>query len=439
MLAQGSLAVPTLHGLPYYDKPPLLYWFIAASYQLFGVQDWAARLVSSGAGFATVLLTYCWGRQTLSRRAAFAGAAILALSGRFVYLERLVTMNSLLCLWVVAALAAAHIALFQARLRWGWWLLSACACGLGFLTKGPVVLVLVGVPTLLIQILQRRPLRSCVLAWLVHLAAVLALAGPWFVLVAQVDPEFLHYFFWRHNVVRYVAPFDHGKPWWFYLPEIGLGMLPWSLLLPGLVSALGKRRGETTARPPGLAFLVLCAFWCLLFYSAAGSKRSGYILPAMPPLALALGAYAEWLWRRLAGQERQLRLARAGYALGCATFLALFLATVYALPGHARHFSMRGQVRPLAALARDTQLPVVCYPRGWDSVSFYLQRDAVRVYTAAERSRFVSDLLAQPKTLAFVKSQECLQELLADLKGALHFVPCGRQGVVHVGFFQRPN
>src|SRR5262249_38043650 len=111
MLEKGNLVVPVLHGLPYYDKPPLLYWLIMGCYALFGVHDWAARLVSCGACFLSIWLTYLWGRQTVGPRAAFAGAIILCLSGRFVYLGRLVTMNSLLCLWVVAALGFAHCAL----------------------------------------------------------------------------------------------------------------------------------------------------------------------------------------------------------------------------------------------------------------------------------------------------------------------------------------
>src|SRR5205823_1731212 len=92
-------------------------------------------------------------------RAAVAGAVILCLSARFVYLGRMLTMDSLLCLWVMAALAAAHIAVCEAKLRRRWWLLSALCCGLGLLTKGPVALVLVAVPVLAFQQLDRRTAR----------------------------------------------------------------------------------------------------------------------------------------------------------------------------------------------------------------------------------------------------------------------------------------
>src|SRR5947209_15783135 len=89
MLRDGSWVVPTLHGQPYLDKPPLLYWLVMVSYRLFGVHDWAARLVPCSAAFLTVLVTYGWGRRVLGGRAAFLGALVLCLSGRFVYLGRM--------------------------------------------------------------------------------------------------------------------------------------------------------------------------------------------------------------------------------------------------------------------------------------------------------------------------------------------------------------
>src|SRR5207302_4405403 len=70
MLAEGRFLVPVLHGQAYLDKPPLLYWLVMGSYRLFGVHDWAARLVPGLAGLCTVLATYFWGRRVAGERAA---------------------------------------------------------------------------------------------------------------------------------------------------------------------------------------------------------------------------------------------------------------------------------------------------------------------------------------------------------------------------------
>ena len=105
---------------------------------------------------------------------------------------------------------------------------------------------------------------------------------------------------------------------------------------------------------------------------------------------------------------------------------------VYSDPDVARFFC--GQVRPLAQRSAGAQVPVVCYPRHWNSVSFYLERDDVRIYTADRRPQLMADLRANTETLAFIKSDHSLTEFLGDLPGTLEFVPQGRQGQVTAGW-----
>jgi hypothetical protein len=130
-----------------------------------------------------------------------------------------------------------------------------------------------------------------------------------------------------------------------------------------------------------------------------------------------------WLWR----QGRAVPWA----ACGVATFLLLLAAVHQVLPGYARRFSMRGQVRPHAELCA-ASLPVACYPRRWDSVSFYLRRDDVGVWTAGQRRELVARLRKGP-ALLFVKSGRHLEEFLRDLPPSLEFVPRGRRGNATVG------
>src|SRR5262249_40552842 len=163
------------------------------------------------------------------------------------------------------------------------------------LTKGPVALLLVAAPVLAYQALDRRAIRPQTGGWFAYLAVAVGLASPWYVTLAAKDPAFVGYFFWKHNLLRYVTPFDHAKPVWTYVPDLLLGMLPWSLLLLPLFESLGRKTTpDHPERPASLGFFLLAAGWSFLFFSAAGSKRAGYILPAMPPLALALGCYLDW-------------------------------------------------------------------------------------------------------------------------------------------------
>jgi dolichol-phosphate mannosyltransferase len=488
MLAEGRLLTPVLNGQPYLDKPPLLYWSVMASYTLFGVHDWAARLVPGLAGLLTVLLTYFWGRRAAGDRAGLCGALVLCLSGRFVYLERMLTMDCLLCLWTTAGLATAHAALLGRRLHWGWWLLSATACALGVLTKGPVALVLILVPVLAYYLLDRRAARVGFRHWTAYLAVVLLVAGPWYIAIIAAEPEFAASFFWRHNVVRFLAPFDHAEPFWFHLPPLLLGMLPWSLLLPGFLRYLFRRSRRSAARrQPALGFFVLAALWSLLFFSASGCKRAVYIVPALPPLALALGCYLgalvprrslreSWaaVWSRgartayratffmltlgagaalLAGGYHLIKptaaFALSGGAVAAsallvafrkkaswpvcagATFTVLFAGVFVLQPAYNRQYSLRDCLRDIP---QTPALSVVCYPQRWDSVSFYLPRADVHAYSADQRAQLLQTVRSHPGTLLIVKTGPLLADLLRDLPDSVEFVRHGRRGAVTAGW-----
>ncbi|HTU19113.1 MAG TPA: glycosyltransferase [Gemmataceae bacterium] len=492
MLSEGHWLVPVLHGEPYLDKPPLLYWLVMGSYSVFGVHDWAARLVPGLAGFLTVLLTYWWGRRVLGERAGLCGALVLCLSAGFVYRQRMLNMDSLLCLWVTASLASAHAALTAGPLlQRRWWLLAALACGLGLLTKGPVALVLILTPLIFYKCLDPRSARVRLRDWSFFLLLSVALAAPWYVAVMMQVPDFASTFFWRHHVERFLTPFDHAKPAWFYVPGLLAGLLPWTLLLPGFLRFLSRRSLRAARRrPPALGFFLLASLLCLVFFSASGCKRPAYILPALPPLALALGCYVHllvprarrradaglrllWQWRSrlagpaillvltlavailaLAGLQGMLRpgptllmemLALAGLGwfavrrvswgvCAAVTFVVLALGVYHLQPAYNRRFALRGPLRSRTVLAEKGDLSIACYPQRWDSVSFYQPHADVRVYTRDQRRQLLADLCTRPRTLLLIKSGKALEELLRDLPESVEFIPHGQPGLVTAGW-----
>jgi len=487
MWTRGEWLIPLRDGRAYYEKPPLLYWLIMACYAAFGVHDWAARLIPCFSGLGIVLVTFFWGKRLLGFRAGLAGALILCLSARFVHQARMITMDPLFTFWILVGLAFGQGAIQSGRLAWRAWILSALAAGLGMLTKGPAALVLVAVPLLAYQFLNKRTARPTVRAWLAYLGAALGLLLPWCVPLAWHDPGFLREFFWNHHVVlRFVQPL-HPQPVWFYLPALLFGMLPWTLLVPDLIRVL--RRSEP--KPAELGFLLLCCGWCLVFFSAASCKRIAYILPAMPIFALALGYALDKrlpgcslgdLFRRgqgfgfpywathgvlaagmviflvagftgLAKPAQGVGLAALAAAgavwlimfrsrhawAGCwaacamATFLLLFLSVQVLLPGYYRRFSLRSQARCFL----ESDIPVVCHPHQCDSVSFYLGRHDIRSYGRDERDRLIADLQSRPETIMFVKSGHVLDDLLRLLPDSLEFVPRGRSSWMTAGLVRR--
>jgi 4-amino-4-deoxy-L-arabinose transferase-like glycosyltransferase len=288
--------------------------------------------------------------------------------------------------------------------------------------------------------------------WLQYVGMTLGVGAPWYVVVALQEPGFATDFFWKHNVLRFVQPFDHVEPFWFYLPGLLIGLLPWTLLLPGLVRFLLRHSRRTALRrPPALGFFLLAFGWALLFFSAAGCKRSSYVLPALPPLMLALGCYVDVLvpqtnrrfsWAhlihqgsRLAGYATALVLlaglvvvAAAAYnellsmptglafvavALAmliiaalvrqvswavCATttFLVLFAGVENLLPVYNQQFALRAELVAEAQQSPSGNLTIACYPQQYDSVRFYLPQAGVRVYAADQRRQMFDDLTCPP-------------------------------------------
>ncbi len=403
MLQRGEWVVPYLQGEPYLDKPPLLYWLVEGSYLLFGAHDWSARLVPALALHACVLLTYLLGKRSLGERAAFAGALALGLAPGFISVGRLLLLDGLLALWTTLALLAAFEALRGERLRWGWWLLSAAACGLGVLTKGPVALVLLAPPLWL----QRRLTgRGCRVGWEALAAFALVLAAltvPWYVAICRRVPGFARTFFWEHNVQRFLTGMAHPRGVWFYVPVVLTGLLPASLLAPAFLRfLLSGDEAVARRRTAELGFLLLAGGWVIAFFTASTCKLATYALPAFPPLALALGhylAHSQWAASRWPG-------VAAGVA-----FFVLAGGHYVVMPWYAEYRSPLHQEEEVRRLCGDPDTPVVCYPRNCDSVAFYLGRADLRAYRSKEIEDLRALVRARPRTVVLCTHRHSLQGL----------------------------
>jgi hypothetical protein len=416
MLARGEWVVPYLQGQPYLDKPPLLYWLVMASYRLFGVHDWAARLVPALAVHVCVLLAYLLGRRSLGERSAFWGALLLALMPGFLGMGRLLLLDGVLALWVTVALLAAFEAARGPSLRRRWWAVSAAACGLGVLTKGPVILVLVAVP---LWLHRRLTGAGAPLGWRARLAWVglaLAVALPWYVAVCLRAPDFAHYFLWEHNVLRFLAPFDHLEPVWYYVPPLLLGLMPGTLLLPAFLRFLGTGNPEAAARrTPALGFVLLAGLWCVLFYSLSGSKLPTYILPAFPLLALALGHF-------LAVSPRP-RLTRAAVALG---LVVQFGGHYLVVPWYASYRSPLPHWDEVARACGEADTPLLCYPRHAHAVAFYLGREDMPSFRSKEVHRLCAKLKEHPRAVVLLTHRHSLRGLRQALPPELKVVRATR-------------
>ncbi len=299
MIVTGDWLVPQLNFKTYYDKPPLLYWACAASYSVFGVSEWSARLVPALGGLLTLASTIFFGNRLFNRRVGLLAGIVLLLSVGFLGGSRILLIDGLLTACISLSLFAACEAVRNKELGIGWWVIAAVAAGLGFLSKGPIALVMFLPPIVAYTWLTKNGCQPRLRHWVLFAGVTAAIAGPWFVAVTQQVPDFAFQFFYRHNVERFGGAF-HAKPIWFFLPVLLVGGHPWTFLaLPCVRYVSTRSKAIRQRRTPELGFVLLWAAWCLAFFTISRCKLPPYILPAAPALALVVGKVLEdLLWER---------------------------------------------------------------------------------------------------------------------------------------------
>jgi 4-amino-4-deoxy-L-arabinose transferase-like glycosyltransferase len=290
MKRAGEWVRPTLQGQPWLEKPVLYYWLAGGAYALLGETAGAARLPSVVAALATVGVTALAGARLYGVAAGLHAGFALGTSLLFFVYGRAASMDMLLAAGVTAAVALSGLRLLDLAGRWAM-VAAWAAAGLATLAKGPLGALL---PALVVgaYALTTRRWRSLRLLFSpAGILAFVAIAAPWYVLVWRDQGQhFVDVFLLDHNVQRFTSTIHrHPGPPWYYLPLVLAGLFPWSgLIAPGLA-------GLATPRVPANRYVLLWIATPLVFFSAAGSKLPGYILPCLPPLALAIGRAAAML------------------------------------------------------------------------------------------------------------------------------------------------
>jgi 4-amino-4-deoxy-L-arabinose transferase-like glycosyltransferase len=289
MLASGDWVTPRLTDLKYFEKPPFQYWLTALSFQLFGVDEWTARLPAALAGFLAMLMIGYTGYRLWNARTGLLAATVLAGSWAYFLAAQYLTLDMMLTSCLTSSLCCFLLAQKESSpSRAKAWMSGAwAAAALAVLSKGLVSVVLPGI-TLLMYVLIRRNgaiLRRINFVFGVALFGLITM--PWFVAVQLRNPEFFHFFFIHEHIERFSAA-GHHRPgaWWYYIPIIVVGLLPWT---PAIIKeTLNSRKGDRNSTS-GFSPELFCALWAIavvLFFSASQSKLPAYILPALPAIAL---------------------------------------------------------------------------------------------------------------------------------------------------------
>ena len=309
MLVSGDWVTARLDGVPYLEKPALIYWTIALSYKIFGVHDWSARVPIALSALALCWVTAAFGVWAFGKRAGFyAGLCIATCVGLFLFTRVLIpdvtlTFTTALAMW--SFLRAIDDEEPDPRL---WAFLLAASLGAGLLLKSLIAIVF-PVGAAIVYLLFTRQLFSGKIWKRLHpftgTLVILLIAAPWHILATLRNPPyfvftlhsgpnsyhgFLWFFFINEQLLRFLNlryPRDYNTVprlyfWLFHL----IWLFPWSVYIP----AVAQLSFKPTDRASRARLLCLCWLGFVLIFFTFSTTQEYYSMPCYPALALLIGS-----------------------------------------------------------------------------------------------------------------------------------------------------
>ncbi len=295
-----------IDGVRYLEKAPLMYWGMAASYSIFGVKDWAARLPLALGVLALLLATYSLGKRTMGERAGFWAAVVLAVSiGPYIF-TRFIIPDLLVGLWLTLGLDFFLQTLDEEPPSilscWG----LAATIALNVLTKGLIGLVFPAAIIGLYLILTGNLKHLLRMRLLSSFAVLLAIAAPWHIAAALANPPagqsrgFLWFYFINEQFLRYLGkrvPPDYDTvPLIVFWALMLLWLFPWSAFVIQSFAQVPRRwtrwHGGMNRRQRAVLLYAIWTGVILVFFSFS-TRQEYYAVPALPALALLIGGWLQ--------------------------------------------------------------------------------------------------------------------------------------------------
>lgn len=350
MVTSGDWVTARLDGIPYLEKPPLVYWMMAVSYEIFGVHDWAARIPIALFSIGLCWLTAAFGIWAFGERAGFyAGLCIATCVGLFLFTRILIPDVILTFTVALAMWAFLRVVDEEETHPRAWACVLAASLGTGLLLKS-LIGVLFPVAAGVIYLFLTHQLFSARTWKRLHpisgLMIILVIAAPWHVLATLRNPPYFvfdlkslpgqyHGFLWfffineqllRFLNLRYPRDYDTVPRLYFWLFHL-VWLFPWSGYLP----AVAKLSYKPSDRAGQTRLLALCWIGFVLVFFTFSTTQEYYSMPCFPAFALLLGsamaAGGDWVRRG----TRTLSVIAGLAALAALTIL--FLVRGVATPG----------------------------------------------------------------------------------------------------------
>ena len=331
MLETGNW-VTLLHdyGVPFWAKPPLSTWLSAASMMVFGVNEFAVRLPGLLLSIGILWLIWDLGKKHSGPVVAMLATVILAGTLYFFLDAGTVMTDPSLIFCITLVLVSFWHAVADGSKTWSY--IFFIGLGLGLLAKGPIAVVLAGMP-IFFWVLVHNQWRNLWhrLPWIKGIFLVLAIALPWYIWAELRTPGFLNYFIVGEHFHRFVTPgwagdkygYAHKEHWGMIWIFAAGGIFPWCLLGATWFVTYRKTLPSLFRDEDGwLSYLFLCTVVPLFFFTFSSNIIYTYVFPSLPMFALFFTEY----WVR-AGAMLSAKKLVLGLSLICGfIFLAAAVA-----------------------------------------------------------------------------------------------------------------
>jgi 4-amino-4-deoxy-L-arabinose transferase-like glycosyltransferase len=302
MLETGNYIVPEVGGNPYFRKPPLVNWLVAASFNIFGVRnEWTARLPSAVAVLAVAIALVTVARASLGPRGSIVAALIWMTNIGIIEKGRLIEIEALYISLFGLAIIFWLSFLIQRKSPWLVWVPASIFLGLGLLAKGPTHLIFFY--AIVLAVLWQTKEWRLVLhpAHFASLAIMLGIFAAWAVPFLQRTETHVAVVKWSSQFTGRLEGTDFKLFSWIQnIPRSLIYFLPWVLLLPFIrFSKFRDYAEQRLAR--ALAWGIAVPFIAINLVPGAIPRYSMPILaPASWLLAMSYAGHA-LQWRREGG------------------------------------------------------------------------------------------------------------------------------------------
>ena len=321
MIETGDYVSPSFNGNPRFNKPPLTYWIVAISYHVFGVCEWSERLPIVLAAIGLIAAAFVIGRTGWGVQAGLWAAIAMATLPRFLMHSRRTSIDVFLSLFMCLTLMFFVLSELRTERRKLWLFLMYACVGLGFMTKGPVAVVLPGAVFFIYLLFENRLKDITKMMVPTGIGIFLAIVVPWYLLVFQKHGgDYIVSFILNENISRYTDEGWGPRRSFFYLQTMLGDLFPWSLLMiAALVCVVFRRRlgnivfgipevFDRNVQPPATAggtdktafpasagggnIARLLAIWIVVivgFYSLSRNQQDQYVMPTFVAAAVLAG------------------------------------------------------------------------------------------------------------------------------------------------------